>query len=439
MKRLFFSIIFSVIAALFLINWGVDKLAESNDQNNAANHGETTATNEIILYNKLLNGISEQLSLIPIEQLEQKTQQLAKYYQLKLSIEDTENMVLPSTLALQLKQQGSLLLGSQNNAYFLKKIPQHKTMLLRMQLLPQEDNENANVVLTSLLYLGVCGLIILWLLPLTRRLYLLTNAAAKIGEGELQARLPSSKYSYIQPLENSFNSMADKIETLVADNKLLARSLSHDIRTPLACLRFGIEAAIDAEDIIKKNQYIERMDTEITRMEKMTAAFLQYAAMERKSLNLKKQTINVNQLLQNLIDEVKPLAEQKNIYIHSNILSQIVNANIDSHWYYLAIQNIVSNALQYANSEISISLKANENTMVITIEDDGKGIPKNEINDIFTPFVRLDKKGTRDGEHFGLGLATTTRVMEWHKGEIKAFNSKKNGGLCCQLIQPLIN
>lgn len=433
MKRLFFSIIFSVIAALFLINWGVDKLAESNAQK----HGKTIETNEIILYHKLLLGISEQLNLAPVERLAEQTQQLAKAFQLKLSIEDTENMVLPATLALQLKQRGSLLLGSQDNTYFLQKIPQHKTMLLRMQLLPQEDNQGTNVILTSLLYLGVCALIILWLLPLTRRLYLLTNAAAKIGEGELQARLPSSQYSYIQPLEKSFNNMASKIETLVADNKLLARSLSHDIRTPLACLRFGIEAAIGAPDAEKKNQYIQRMDTEITRMEKMTEAFLQYAAMERKSLNLNKQKTNINQLLQNLIDEVRPLAEQKNIQIHSNILSQIVIANIDSHWYYLAIQNIVSNALQYAKSEIVISLNVQNNYMVISIEDDGKGIPEHEMKDIFIPFVRLDKKGVRDEEHFGLGLATTARVMQWHKGKVNAYNTKEHGGLCCQLIQPL--
>ena len=57
--------------------------------------------------------------------------------------------------------------------------------------------------------------------------------------------------------------MASQIEKLVADNKILARSLSHDIRTPMACLRFGIEAALDSKNIDKKNSYLERMDTEL--------------------------------------------------------------------------------------------------------------------------------------------------------------------------------
>ena len=83
--------------------------------------------------------------------------------------------------------------------------------------------------------------------------------------------------------------MAGKIENLVADNKILVRSLSHDIRTPMSCLRFGIEAALDSKSIDKKNSYLTRMDNELTLMEEMTSLFLDYASMERQALNLKKR------------------------------------------------------------------------------------------------------------------------------------------------------
>ena len=75
--------------------------------------------------------------------------------------------------------------------------------------------------------------------------------------------------------------MASQIEKLVADNKILARSLSHDIRTPIACLRFGLEAALDSKTLEKKDSYLTRMDSELTNMEDMTSAFLEYASMER--------------------------------------------------------------------------------------------------------------------------------------------------------------
>ncbi len=110
----------------------------------------------------------------------------------------------------------------------------------------------------------------------------------KIGEGQLSVRIKPSRFSYIKMLENSFNNMASKIEKLVADNKILARSLSHDIRTPIACLRFGLEAAIESDTLDKKNNYLARMDSELTNMEEMTSAFLEYASMERQVLHLKK-------------------------------------------------------------------------------------------------------------------------------------------------------
>lgn len=433
MKRLFLSIILSVIAALFLINYGVDKLAES-EQNNIQQIAEN---NEMTLYKSILNSVSNLLSTKKAQQLPQYIIELAEQFQLPISIEKTENMVLPTSLQLQLTREGSLLLGSSENAYFLKTIPNHKNLLLKLPLLPQIDNSGSNLLLTSLLYIGVCGLIILWLLPLTHRLYLLTNAAAKIGEGELNIRLPYSKFSYIQPLEQSFNQMVGKIETLVSDNKLLARSLSHDIRTPLACLRFGIEAAMDANTVEDKNQYIERMDTEITRMENMTAAFLEYAALERKALKLKLQKTSINQLIKNLVHEMDPIAKQKNIQLITQYLATDINLTIDPHWYHLALQNIVSNGIQYGQHHVFITLTSTDEQVTITIEDDGHGVAPEDIKSIFYPFIRLDKKTGREEEHFGLGLATTARVVAWHNGSISANNSTNTSGLCCTLIQAI--
>lgn len=429
MKRLFVSIILCVISALFFINWAVDQLAQRS-----LNEKDSS---EVILYKHLLDGISQELGQVESSKLISYALSVSERFRLELSIEDAENMAFPEVLKNQLKRKGGLLLGSNNNAYFLKEIPHHQAKLLRMQLPPQEEDKHTNLILTSILYLGVCFFIVLWLLPLTRSLYLLTHTAAKIGEGDLKARLPKNKFSYIQPLENSFNHMTEKLETLVADNKLLARSLSHDIRTPLACLRFGIEAALDTDDIDKKNRYIERMDTEITRMENMTAAFLEYAALERKSLRLNMKKTDITELINDLINEIQPLATQKNIIINCSFMTKSITINIDIHWYYLALQNVISNALQHANSAIFISVYTDKNKLIISIEDDGEGVGENDIDKIFLPLVRLNKESSRNSDSFGLGLATTARVVEWHKGTIKAFNSTQHNGLCCQLIQPL--
>ncbi len=205
------------------------------------------------------------MSSLTSKQLNEKITLFQQNYQIKTSLASSKKIALPNSLVAQLNQQGGLLLASTNNQYLLKNIANHPNFLLRLDL-PVEtvEDDNFNFILTLALYVSVCVILILWLIPLTRRLYLLNNAAAKIGSGQLDARIDHSRFSYIKMLEQSFNTMASQIEKLVADNKILARSLSHDIRTPIACLHFGIEAALDSKSIKKKNNYLSRMDNKLT-------------------------------------------------------------------------------------------------------------------------------------------------------------------------------
>ncbi|PKG82473.1 two-component sensor histidine kinase [Colwellia sp. 75C3] len=417
MRGLYISIIFTVLGSLFFIGWGLDKLVEYSTEDKVT---ETPATT---VYRHLLDGLSSELSVLNHSQLNDKVEQFKQHYQIDTSLASSKKIALPSSLVTELNQQGGLLLASSANQYLLKNISNHPDFLLRIELPVQtiEDN-NFNFILTLILYLSICGMLILWLIPLTRRLYLLNNAAAKIGSGQLEARIASSRFSYIKMLEQSFNTMASKIEKLVADNKILARSLSHDIRTPMACLRFGIEAALDSKSIEKKNSYLNRMDNELTRMEEMTSLFLDYASMERQALNLKKQPTNVLALITSAITDCQVLAKQKNIEVSMLAPDDSVSYQLDYHWGYRAIVNLISNAIGYADRSVIIHLESSNNSMTITVADDGKGISEDKLDIIFNPFVKLDADRSREQGHFGLGLAICTKVMDWHQGSISVSN-----------------
>lgn len=429
MRRLYLSIVFAVLGSLFLISWGLDALVEE--------HGDYEDSNDIVIYKKLIEGISQQLNHIPYEQLNSNIEKFNQYYQIKISLEQANNVALPTSLSTQLSETGGLLLASENNPYLLRKLTAHPKLLVQVHL-PNEpiQSQNVDIILTSILYLGVCCIIIVWLLPLTRRLYFLTSVAEKIGEGNLDLRVSSSKYSYIRSFEASFNNMAAKIEKLVNDNKILARSLSHDIRTPMSCLRFGVEAALDTTDVKKKDIYINRMDAELTRMEDMTSVFLEYAGMERKGFNIKRETIDINNFLQNMSIELQPFAHQYNIELNYQPAPKPINALIDVYWCQRAIQNLVGNAVQYASKNVYINIISDSNKLTITIEDDGKGIPESKRNIIFDPFVKLDTDRSREEGHFGLGLAICAKVMDWHKGDIIASNSAQYGGASFSLYFP---
>jgi signal transduction histidine kinase len=414
MKRLYISMVVAVLGALFIISWGLDKLV--------AKQGNEHENTELVVYQKLIDGFEQQLSSIKADELLEKTNQLAKNFQVNVSLESTDNIALPPSLLAQLSQSGGLLLASQDDAYLLRKISLYPQTLIHLQLPPMvPENEQENLLFTLILYLGICGILLLWLLPLTRRLYLLTFAAAKIGAGDLSIRVPYNRLSYINTLESSFNNMAARIEKLVADNKILARSISHDIRTPMSCLRFGVEAALDCDDLNKKNNYLLRMENELTRMEDMTTAFLDYAGMERQSFHLNTELIDVNNLIELVTSDCQSLAEQHNIKLTCQSLSIEKFYSLDFHWCYRAALNLVSNAIQHANSQVILSVELTQQGFSIAVEDDGKGIPKDKRDVIFSPFIKLDSSRSREQGHFGLGLAISAKVMDWHQGTIKVI------------------
>lgn len=430
MRRLYISIVFAVLGSLFMISWGLDALV--------AHHTDDEGHNDTVIQKQLFEGISQQLNNTPIKELPNEIKKISHYYQVSLSLGQTSHVALPQSLLTQLSQTGGLLLASENNPYLIRALDKHSDVFIKMHI-PNDpiENNNIDIILTTILYLGVCSIIILWLFPLTRRLYFLTSVAEKIGEGNLELRVSTNKYSYIRSFENSFNQMAEKIENLVNDNKILARSLSHDIRTPMSCLRFGVEAALDSKDISKKDVYIHRMEAELTRMEDMTSAFLEYAGMERKSFNLKKEPINIHYFLQNVAEDLQPLAQQYNVNIQYNKIEDSTSVMLDEYWCQRALQNLISNAVHYASKLVFINVNITASTLIINIEDDGKGIPENKLNIIFSPFVKLDNNRSREQGHFGLGLAICNKVMDWHQGQALASNSSQYGGAKFTLRFPL--
>lgn len=425
---------FTVLGSLFFVGWGLDKLAEHADSG-IENNQENQIT---LLYRQLSQGLSQQLNALPEKALTATVNQFQQQYQITSHLVLSADIALPNALLTQLEDDGGLLLASQNDQYLLRKLEQHPTYMLQLNFpLEQEENQPFHYVLTIALYIGICAIVLLWVFPLSRRLFLLNNAAAKIGDGQLNVRIAPSRFSYIKMLEKSFNNMASQIEKLVADNKILARSLSHDIRTPIACLRFGLEAALDSKTLEKKDSYLTRMDSELTNMEEMTSAFLEYASMERQAFRLKKQNTDINALINSAITDCEMLARQKHISVKLVSTNSTIHYSLDYHWFYRALVNLISNAIGFANTQVLLSLSCNDKTLTLTIEDDGKGIADDKLDVIFTPFVKLEAERSREQGHFGLGLAICVKVTDWHQGTITASNSKTLSGACFTLTLPV--
>lgn len=421
MRRFYVSIIAVVLGAIFALGWGFDLLVAETQPEQSV---------EVGIYRQTIDGMTTQLSRLPVSVLESTIRQMSKDFNLEISLVASKSIALPPSLTAKLSELGGLYLVSEQESYLLKTIINHEQFMLHLRLpaINEQADYSTDLMLTIMLYLGVTFIIVLWTFPLTRRLHLLSSMSSKFGEGDLTARIPKSRFSYIRLLENSFNAMADRIETLLLDNKILARSLSHDIRTPVACLRFGIEAAISTDDLAKKNKYLERMDNEVTRMEEMTSAFLEYAGLERQMGSVRLQSVDLVPWLNTLCKDFDELAAQQHVTI--NFYTQLSSSvtSIDHQWFYRAVQNLLGNAIDYADTQVSCLLAMTEKGIIIHIDDDGVGIPEKEQRNIFEPFIRLGEDRSREAGHFGLGLAITTKIMDWHGGNVSARNDSSLGG-----------
>ncbi len=426
LKRIYVSVLVTALLALFLLGKFLDEVFDAQI--------DVFDAQEFSSESKLLNSISQQLQLVPAENLNSELLKWRKILDIDLTFEQQQNLSLSNELMQKVNSETGLVIDSEEYVEIIRGIDNHPTMLLVLTTLPKNhpsknNNSELEIWLTLLFYLGFCLILAIWAFPLARRLTRLDQMASEFGAGDLSQRIVTSRFSYIETLETSFNRMANQIEDLIAENKLLAGSISHDLRTPLSCLRFGVDAALETETNQKKNYYLKRMDDDLTRMENMLEAFLDYASLERKRFELVKSEVNVVKLVETTINGCQLLADKhgKAITFASSVDSKAALYPLDPGWFSRAIMNLLTNAINYSEQQVSVSCRQKSNALIIVIEDDGPGIPDADQENVFRAFVKLDKSRTQS-DHFGLGLAIVSRVISWHDATIQLTRSELLGG-----------
>ena len=153
---------------------------------------------------------------------------------------------MPPALERTLAAGEPLALDSESGVTLYVALPERGAVIAISPPRAERGAVRLRIALTALFYGGVILLILAWLLPLARRLRALSIAAAAFGTGALERRVSTDRHSQLHGIESEFNRMASRIETLLEDNRLLGNAVSHDLRTPLARLRLGIEVLAEA-------------------------------------------------------------------------------------------------------------------------------------------------------------------------------------------------
>jgi two-component system OmpR family sensor kinase len=340
-------------------------------------------------------------------------------YQLQLM--SLEQMSLPRELLTVLEAGKPLTLQSDEHIVIHARIPfTQQLLLLAYEQSPEHvDTDNHRYWLTSLFYFLLISILIVWLTPLLARLLKLRSAAKSFGEGNLSQRIEVGSISYIKDVEFEFNHMAQRIEDLVSDVKLLSTAVSHDLRTPLAKLRMGLDTLREEDDPDTRELYHQRLDTQLDAMVELVETLLQYARMDQTMLKLEKRTFDLLSLLSACINQ------QQDGIVFTPHAHTTCRVNGDARYLKIAVNNVLQNAVKYGNGKVHVALVEHTEHFAITVEDNGEGVPELLHGSIFKPFVRgqhQDKKG------FGVGLAIVKRVIDWHQGQINIGHSELLGG-----------
>lgn len=412
MKKLYISLLLSAFFSLFALGWLIDTFSQSN----------TSTEDDFAWQKNMMQGFSAQIADTLEPHRIKKSAQLSSHFKQELAYRKNIELALPETLISELYLPGGLVLEDDLGFYLLKSSPEFINSHLELRLTKQiSTSTKLDLFLTLSFYAGVCLLMWIWLSPLTKRLSILNEASQKFASGDLSARIRISKFTYIYDVEAAFNRMAAQIQKLIEENKLLASSMSHDIRTPVACLRFGLDAALDTQDNAKKDHYLERMETDLDQMECMLNSYLEFATLEKNSYQISVSPVELKPYLDNLVQQIKPKLDNKGLI--ASVECGDIELNADLHWLARAIINLLSNACDFAASNIVINATTDNTSLILTIEDDGPGIAPENWHSVFTPFFKEQSHRNRSTKSYGLGLAIAAKVADWHFGSIKVDQS----------------
>ncbi|EEY37439.1 envelope stress sensor histidine kinase CpxA [Vibrio mimicus] len=275
--------------------------------------------------------------------------------------------------------------------------------------------------------------LLLWLAwALSKPAQNLAQAAQRVARGEFvhDPKLERGTAEF-QQAGRSFNQMVDAVNQMVSGQQRLLSDISHELRSPLTRLRMANALAMRK---LGSSSELERIDTEAQRLEQMIGDLLALSRMQTNS-HLMREVQPLSSLWEELLKDAEFEAEQ----MHKTLtFDAIPDRKISGTPKLLmsALENVVRNAIHYGQKQIHVAFSIQDNVLCISVDDDGEGVPEEELADIFRPFYRVSTARDRHSGGTGLGLAITESAIRQHSGTISATRSAL-GGLQVRFTLPL--
>ena len=288
--------------------------------------------------------------------------------------------------------------------------------------IPRERLTNSSVRLFALWItipaFLVIGIAIIFLKNQTRPIIKLAEASERFGRGEDVEEYSPSGALEIRKAGYEFERMRKRILKHLNQRSEMLSGISHDLRTPLTRIKLQME-------IIKDENIKKKLSDDIDEMEKMLNEYLQFS---KSTFTEKNEKFEIASLITLLVKKYN----LKNISLEK---SEEAIFNGRKNLIQRCLSNLIDNALKFGEN-VKINQFISKRKIIISIEDDGPGIPVSEFEHVFKPFYKIDKSRNKAKSSVGLGLSIASDIIRSHGGEIE-LNKSEIGGLKVKISLPI--
>ncbi|HET9863962.1 MAG TPA: ATP-binding protein [Steroidobacteraceae bacterium] len=277
-------------------------------------------------------------------------------------------------------------------------------------------------LLPVLFYASILLIVGLWLKPLLTDLRVLTEASQKFASDYREPLDTARRTTQVRSLARNLDDMSARVSQLIQSQKEMTAALSHEMRTPLARVRFAV-AVLEGEVDERLHLQLRAVSKDVQQIDDLISDMLDYARLDHPGLRMDCQTVPVEPWLKQVLSSCPP--HTRSVHVRHD--------GVDTLWMEprlmaLALSNLLANALRYARRSVIVEVARGQGTCRLVVEDDGEGIPEMHRASVFHAFTRLDTSRNRDTGGFGLGLAIVARIAALHRGRVTAASSASLGG-----------
>lgn len=263
----------------------------------------------------------------------------------------------------------------------------------------------------------------------------ITEATKKVAAGDFSVKLETNSKDEIQDLVDNFNQMVDDLGSIECLQKEFIDNVSHEIKTPISSIQ-GFAELLKDESLTKeeREEYASIIMEESNRLLNLSTNMLKLSKLQNQNKIAKKDQIDIAEQIRKAIYLLEPKWSKKEITFDVSLEEKYFLG--DEELIFQVWVNLIENAIKYSgqNSKIDITLKQEDNFIVVRIKDYGKGMKEEELKKIFSRFYQIDKSHSSEGS--GLGLAIVKRIVELSEGTIEVA-SRENEGTTMEVRLPV--